>query len=56
MTGDTIQRLGQREAALYETARQIREMLDRVRDQWPGDEDVAEERVLELVTEEDDAV
>lgn len=54
MTPSAIKAKGEREALVYETARQIRELLDAARDKHPEDEqDDVESRILELVNEED---
>jgi hypothetical protein len=54
MSPATLQRLAGREVTVFETARQIRELIDKVREQWPEDErDDVEARVMELVSEED---
>lgn len=55
MSPTTIKARGEREALLHSTAEQIRTLLDTVRDKYPGEEDEAEERVLELVTGEDES-
>ena len=54
MSPTAIKARAEREALLHATAEQIRALLDRVRDQFPDDEDGAEERVIELVTGDDE--
>lgn len=56
MTPAAIKAKGEREALVYETARQIRELLDAARDKYgAGDwnDNDLENTVLELVTEDD---
>lgn len=55
MSPATIKARGERETLLHTTAEQIRTLLDGVREKFPGDEDEAEERVLELVTGDDES-
>ncbi|HKY37202.1 MAG TPA: hypothetical protein VJN18_14765 [Polyangiaceae bacterium] len=55
MSPTTIKAKGEREALVYDTASQIRELLDNARKQYPEDDQVeVEERILELVTGEDE--
>lgn len=55
MSPAAIKTKGEREALVYDTARQIRELLDTARDKYPEDEqDETEERILELVTGDDE--
>ena len=56
MSPAAIKAKGDREALVYDTARQIRELLDGARDKYGADdwaENDVESTVLELVSEED---
>lgn len=55
MSPAAIKARGEREALLHSTAEQIRTLRDGVREKFPGEEDEAEERVLELVTGDDES-
>lgn len=52
MTVDCIERKSRRELARFATARQIRELLDKVLAEYPNDREL-EFEILELVEEED---
>jgi hypothetical protein len=55
MSPASIKARGDREALVHDTARQVRELIDGARKQWPDDEqDEAEERIIELVTGDDE--
>lgn len=55
MSPAAIKTKAEREALVYDTARQIRELLDSARGQYPDDEQAeTEERILELVTGDDE--
>ena len=57
MSPAAIKARGDREALVYDTARQVRELIDGARDKYGADDwdvDDLETKVLELVTEEDE--
>lgn len=55
MSPAAIKARGERESLLHYTAEQIRVLLDAVREKFPGEEEETEERVLELVTGEEES-
>jgi hypothetical protein len=57
MSPAAIKARGDREALVYDTARQIREFIDGARDKYGADDwdgDDLESKVIELVTEDDE--
>lgn len=58
MTIDAITKKQARENTIYDTARQIRELLDKARESYGADsfdDDEIESQIIELVTGEDES-